>query len=534
MSSPLPDSFWPRRLPHQLELPQAPVHQNLAASVLLYSDKVAMRYQEQSITYRELQDAAARIAGFLSVHAGVKKGDRVAIWLQNCPEYVVATYAAWMIGAVVVPLSPMLTSKEIGYFFRDAGARVGVIDADFMPRTEDLVQDGLIDCMVVVGDAPHRPDLAVSWQQAAASEPATVADTGPDDLALLPYTSGTTGVPRGCMLSHRSLQATIQGAVQWCQHTASSVHFAVLPFFHVTGFQQSMNAPIASGGTIIMMKRWDKVQAERLIRQHRVTSWVAITAMLVDFMNDPAYGKDAFTTIRFIAGGGAAIPQVVHQRVREVFGTDLIEGYGLTETISQTHLNPPDRPKQRCVGLPTFNTRSMVVDADLQPLGANAQGEIVVHGPQVMNGYWKKPEETAAVFFERDGVRWFRTGDLGYFDDEGYFFVVDRIKRMINAAGYKVWPAEVEAILYSHPAVAEACVIGVTDAHRGETTKALIILKPGAVGTVSEADIIGWSREQMAAYKYPRLIEFVSDFPRLASGKIDWRTVQSRARENSL
>ncbi|MEZ5897749.1 MAG: AMP-binding protein [Parvularculaceae bacterium] len=234
-------------------------------------------------------------------------------------------------------------------------------------------------------------------------------------------------------------------------------------------------------------------------------------------------------TMRFIAGGGgASIPEDVHRRVRETFGIPLVEGYGLTETISQTHLNPPDKARERCIGVPTFNTRCLILDKeDQHPLPAGEVGEIAVSGPQVLDCYWNRPDETAEAFIEIDGLKYFRTGDLGYFDEGGYYYVVDRLKRMINAAGFKVWPAEVEARLHDHPAVSEACIVGVGDPKRGETVRALIILKPEYTDRIDSREIIDWSRGQMSAYKYPRSVVFVSELPRLASGKIDWRAAQA-------
>jgi fatty-acyl-CoA synthase len=228
-----------------------------------------------------------------------------------------------------------------------------------------------------------------------------------------------------------------------------------------------------------------------------------------------------------VSGGGAAMPAAVGERLQQLIGSPYVEGYGLTETIAPTHINPPDRPKRQCLGIPICNTDSRVIDPDtLQELPPGQVGEIVSHGPQIFRGYWRNEEATRAAFIELDGKRFFRTGDLGYVDEDGYFFLVDRLKRMINAAGYKVWPAEVEAQMYQHPAIQEACVISAKDAHRGETVKAVVVLRPSHKGKVTEGDIIEWTRQNMAVYKHPRMIEFVDALPKSATGKVQWRALQ--------
>lgn len=525
----LSDAVWPRRLSREMAFPDAPVHINLEATAHLHSTRIAISAGDRSWTYAELQDEVERFAGFLA-ERGIGPGDRVAVWLQNRPEYVTAVYAAWRRGAIVSPLSPMLTGEEAPFFFGDSGSAALVTAPALYARVAG--SSSLPGVVVLVGGEKAPPPGTTGWLEALAASPVPAEMVAAKDIALLPYTSGTTGRPKGCVLPHSALQATLFGAAWWCQHTPASVHLATLPFFHVTGFQQSMNAVLATGGEMIIVERWDREEAARILEERGVTTWVSITAMIVDLLNHLDERPRDLSAIRFVAGGGAAIPEDVHRRMREAFGVPLVEGYGLTETISQTHLNPPDAARERCVGVPTFNTRCLVLDKDDQHLlSVGEVGEIAVSGPQILDRYWNRPDETAEAFIEIDGLRYFRTGDLGYYDQDGYFYIVDRLKRMINAAGFKIWPAEVEARLYDHPAVSEACVVGVGDPKRGETTRALIILKPDFRGEVTDEAIIAWSREQMSAYKYPREVVFVEDLPRLASGKIDWRTVQ--AEENA-
>jgi fatty-acyl-CoA synthase len=248
--------------------------------------------------------------------------------------------------------------------------------------------------------------------------------------------------------------------------------------------------------------------------------------MLVDFLSNPRLKEFDLSSLRVLGGGGAAMPEALARRLEEVIGLPFVEGYGLSETMAPTHINPPQRPKRQCGGIPFFNTDARVIDVEtLAELPAGKVGEIIVHGPQVFRGYWKQPEATAQAFLSHDGKSFFRTGDLGYYDEDGYFFITDRLKRMINCSGYKVWPAEVESMLYAHPAIQEACVIAARDAYRGESVKALVVLRKGNAG-VSSQDIIVWAREKMAAFKVPRVIEFVDELPKTATGKILWRQLQ--------
>jgi fatty-acyl-CoA synthase len=249
--------------------------------------------------------------------------------------------------------------------------------------------------------------------------------------------------------------------------------------------------------------------------------------MIVDFLANPDIGSYDLSSIVRIGGGGAAMPEAVAAKLQERLGLPFIEGYWLTETSAPSHTNPPQRPKRQCAGIPFFDTDSRVIDpVTFRELGPNEVGEIITHGPQVFQGYWKQPKATAEAFLEHDGKQFFRTGDLGYFDEEGYFFITDRLKRMINASGFKVWPAEVEAMLYAHPDIQEACVIGTRDAHRGETVKAMVVLKAASRGRVREEDVVAWAKEHMAAFKYPRVVQFVEQLPRTATGKVFWRKLQ--------
>jgi len=291
--------------------------------------------------------------------------------------------------------------------------------------------------------------------------------------------------------------------------------------------QSGMNNPIFGGFTVVLMTRWDRDTAAQLIQRYRVDNWTNITTMAIDFLSNPHLGDYDLSSLVNIGGGGAAMPEAVAQTLKDKLGLDFIEGYGLSETIAPTHINPTERPKKQCLGIPVCDTDARVINPDtLACLGPNEVGEIVSHGPQIFKGYWKNPQATKECFIDIDGKRFFRTGDLGRYDEDGYFYIVDRLKRMINASGYKVWPAEVEAIMYGHPSIQETCVIATQDPHRGETVKAMVVLKAGQRSTAEE--IITWCRTHMASYKVPRVVEFAESLPKSATGKILWRELQNQ------
>ena len=550
-------AFWPKRVPHSLTLPETNVYYNLEVSATRYPEKTAMVYYGSEISYRRLAEEVNRFAGYLT-QLGIGRGDRILLYMQNSPQFVIAYYAILRANAAVVPLNPMYVTEELRYYVQDSEARVAFVGQEVYDRIAPLLgQTPLKHVFVATYSdylAPHAqqsdipiPDIvaaarkeiqeegAILWSEALQVQygprPLTA---GPDDLAVLPYTSGTTGKPKGCMHTHHTVQATLVGAGVWASMTPNAVILTTLPLFHVTGMQHSMNAPIFNGSSFVLMTRWDREVAAQLIQRYGCTHWTNISTMVIDFLANPKIRDYDLHTLMLVGGGGAPLPEAVGERLYELLGLRYMEGYGLSETISQTHFNPPDRPKLQCLGVPSFDVDARVIDPEtLEELGPNQVGEIVCSGPQVLRGYWRRPEETEEVFFTRDGKRFLRTGDLGQYDDEGYYFMVDRLKRMINASGFKVWPAEVESILYNHPAIQEACVIGMVDPRRGETVKAFVVVRQEQRGMVSEEEIIEWSKGQMAAYKYPRMVQFVDALPRSGTGKILWRQLQEQERASA-
>jgi fatty-acyl-CoA synthase len=291
--------------------------------------------------------------------------------------------------------------------------------------------------------------------------------------------------------------------------------------------QGGMNAPLYAGSTIVVMPRWDRDAAARSISHYGITAWQCISTMMVDFLSNPRLDEYDLSTLAGVRGGGAAMPDAIVAKLRNLTGLEFVEGYGMSETIAATHINPPHRPKAQCLGIPVYDVDARIVDpVSLVELAQGETGEIVVNGPQIMRGYWRNPQATREAFIEIDGKAFLRTGDLARIDEDGYFFMIDRLKRMINASGYKVWPAEVEALMYRHPAIQEVCVVGTPDPRRGETVKALVVLQPAQAGSVTEQAILDWAHEAMASYKAPRIVEFVQSLPKSGTGKILWRQLQ--------
>jgi fatty-acyl-CoA synthase len=541
--------FWPAHAMHTLAAPATNVFYNAEVSARGYPDKPFLVFYDTAVTFAELLDEAERVAGFLERHCGVRKDDRVLLLMQNSPQFVIGYYGILRANAVVVPLNPMNLTRELLRFTEDSGARTAIVSQELYSRVEPLLGNSILKSVIVAAYSDYLkepttlavPDFITAPRLRAAGPNVTLwrdvlasglrpgpLTAGPDDLCVMPYTSGTTGTPKGCMHTHRSTMHTLVAGMRWFAIQPEITLMAVAPLFHVTGMQGGMNGPLYVGNTVVILPRWDRSTAAECVQCYRIASWTAVPTMIQDFFANPDIAKYDLSSIRRLSGGGAAMPAAVAQRLLDM-GVTYCEGYGLSETMGATHINPSDRAKKQCLGIPIYDVDSRVVDpVSLRELPAGEVGEIVTHGPQVFLGYWNKPEDSAQALIDLDGKRFLRTGDLGRVDEDGYFFMVDRLKRMINASGFKVWPTEVESLMYQHPAILEACVIGTRDAHRGETVKAVVVLRPEWRGRIDAQAIIDWCRENMAAYKYPRIVEFVDALPKSGAGKIMWRELQDR------
>jgi fatty-acyl-CoA synthase len=536
--------FWPKGVARELRVPRATLPEYLDTAARRYPDKPAIVYCGGETPYAKLKYRVDALVGYLQQRLGVLPGDRVLLASQNCPQFVAAFYAILRAGAVVVPVNPMSKATEVRYYAHDSGARVAFVAQELLPNVEADLFDAVIvhaysDALPADVDA-DVPDWVVdprhslpglkfhSFESAVGfALPCAALPCDPDDLAVLPYTSGTTGHPKGCMHTHATVVASLAASQVWKGLNVESVALAVAPLFHMLGMQNGMNMPIVLGGTAVMMPRWNAAVAAKLIERYCVTVWTAPPAMVLDLFSHPQTQQRDLSSLALLSGGGAAMPEAVSATLMERYGLAYNEGYGLTETASFLHGNPLARGKRQCLGMPTQGVDTRIVDpATRRELPQGEVGELVTHGPQIMRGYWNNPEADRDAFMEIDGKRFFRTGDLAAMDEEGYFFMRDRLKRMINASGYKVWPAEVESAMYEHPGIHEACVIGLTDGKRGETVKALVVLRPAFRGNVSEQQIIDWARERMAVYKAPRIVEFMDALPKSGTGKILWRDLQ--------
>jgi acyl-CoA synthetase (AMP-forming)/AMP-acid ligase II len=536
---------WPDDMPQKLVFPNKPLYDFLRDNAEEYSEKVAINYYGREIGFQELDDLSDRFAVALN-DLGLKKGGRVSLYLENCPQFVIAYYGTLKAGGVVVAANPMFKEDELLYELKDSGTEIIIALDHLYPLVREIQKKIQLSQVIVTSYWDFLPDNPVlpvhpSMQppkevfprtldfldllQKYEPEPPRPEINMHDDLALLQYTSGTTGLPKGAMITHYSLLFNTVGSTVWTRIAENDVHLSVLPFFHVTGMIHGMNRPIYTGTTNVMISRFDTETAIKAIHDFRCTVWVSITTMNVAVINFPDIHKYNLQSLKHCSSGGAPIPKEILQRWREIVGPELVEGYGLSETISQTHVNPTSNPRYGSIGIPHFGVECRIVDVNTQeelPIGE--EGELIIKGPMVTKGYWNNPEETEKVL--QDG--WFATGDIARMDHDGYFYIVERKKDMIKASGYSVFPAKVEALMYEHPAVQEVAVIGVPDPHRGENIKAFIILRPQYKGQVTDKDMICWAKNKMAAYKYPRIVEFVDELPKTGSGKILKRALRDR------
>jgi fatty-acyl-CoA synthase len=554
--------FWPARLPRSITPPAGSLWNNLAVSALRYPDKAALVFFDTTLSYAQLLYKAELLAQYL-LGLGVKKGDRVVVCMQNCPQLIISHFAVLRLDAVVVPVNPMNKAQELQHYITDPDTQVAITTADlageWTAASNALPSQRSLKHLVIthfadsfagkaVDDMPPAwrdwlltqhavPALqgaqAHAWtaalQERAVSLPPVTATS--QDLSVLPYTSGTTGLPKGCMHTHGSIMHNAMASGLWAGGSAANVALCAVPMFHITGMVSVMQASIFSGATLVIMPRWDRDLAGRLISRHKVTHWTNIPTMVIDLLASPSFDQYDLSSLVYIGGGGAAMPQAVAQRLWEQFGLRYAEGYGLTETAAPSHSNPPDATKQQCLGVPFVSAQARVIDPEtLQEMPVGEQGEIIMHGPMNFQGYWKNPQATAKAFIEFEGKKFFRSGDLGRVDEDGYYFLTDRLKRMINASGFKVWPAEVEALMFKHPAIAEACIIASQDAYRGETVKAVVVLRKTHLATTAE-ELLQWCRDTMAVYKAPRMVQFVDALPKSGSGKVMWRALQEAEKQ---
>jgi long-chain acyl-CoA synthetase len=480
---------------------------NLTATAAEHGDKVAFKLDDAELTYAMLDEGSARVAGLLRAR-GVGAGDRVGIMLPNVPYFPAIYYGILRAGGVVVPMNVLLKEREVGFYLDDSGAKLMFGWPDFVEPADDriLVKPGDFEGMLAEAE-PSRE----------------VVERAGDDTAVILYTSGTTGLPKGAELTHSNLNRncvgmqTILGDV-----SADDVLLGALPLFHSFGQTCTMNAAIAVGATVTLIPKFDPAKALEIVRRDAVTIFMGVPTMYNAMLHCPTAEEADTSTLRLCVSGGSSLPVELMRAFEERFGGAILEGYGLSETSPVASFNHPDRErKPGSIGTPIAGVEMKVVDDDRNEVEQGGVGEIVIRGHNVMKGYWDKPDATADAI-SADG--WFATGDMATVDEDGYFFIVDRKKDMIIRGGYNVYPREIEEVLYEHPAVREAAVVGIPDEKWGEEVGAAVALKEGE--QVSEADLRAFVKEQVASYKYPRAIWFVDELPKGPTGKILKREIE--------
>jgi long-chain acyl-CoA synthetase len=544
--------LYPPEIPKTLDYEKIPLQEFLTRAGTKHPDKTAIHFLGKDISYKEFYDSALKFANYLR-SIGIEKGDRVAIMLPNCPQNAIAYFGILYCGAVIVQTNPLYTERELKYQMIDSGAKA-IIALDILyPRVSSIVQETSLEHVIVTGIKDYLPfpknliypfiqkreyglvvkvehrginHLYTEIMKIAKADPIRTTFNFNEDVALLQYTGGTTGPPKGVMLTHKNLISNTTMCQAWLYKSEEGEEtvLGILPFFHVYGMTTVLILTVMLSNKMVLLPKFDVDSALKTIDKQKPTIFPGAPTIYIGLLNHPDISKYDLSSIKACLSGSAALPVDVQAKFEKVTGGKLVEGYGLTETSPVSHANfiwarQDDRVKGS-VGVPWPDTDSCILGPESnEPLAPGEIGEIAVKGPQVMRGYWNKPEDTERTF--RDG--WFLTGDLGYMDKEGYFYIVDRKKDMIIAGGFNIYPREIEEILYEHEAILECVVAGIPDPYRGETVKAYIVLKEGA--SITEEDLDKYCRAELAAFKVPRAYEFRKELPKTAVGKILRRTL---------
>ncbi len=536
-------------VPPTLTYPDKPLTWLLDEAVRTYGQRDAIIFYGRRFTYAQLGAMADRFAAAL-IDLGVKPGDRVSISLPNIPQFPIAFFGALKAGAVVVPTNPIYTEPELQHQLTDSGAETIVVLDLVYHRLLHVRDKTPVKRIIVAGVQDYLPPILAAGyrvQQRRAKQPlpsqqelraehavhqfkdligkqserwfslhALPAAAKADDLAVLQYTGGTTGLAKGAMLTHRNLLANAMQAWAWTEAAKKpEIILCAAPFFHSYGLTVAMNTGIWSGSALVLMPRYKAKDAVKFIQKYHPTIFPGVPTMYLGVAHEIEQHGGSIRSVRICISGSAPLPKEVQANFEKLSGGKVVEGYGLSEASPVTHCNPLYGEQRPGIGLPFPDTDASIQDAETgEMLPPGQPGEICIRGPQVMQGYWNRPEETAQML--RGG--WLHTGDIGMMDEDGYFSIVDRAKDMIIASGYKIFPREVEEVLYAHPKIAEAVLVGVPDDYRGEAPKAFIVLKPGQQATAEE--IIAYCKERLASYKVPKQIEFRSELPKTMIGKV--------------
>jgi long-chain acyl-CoA synthetase len=548
--------YWVRP---QITYPGRPLGDILAVTAVARPDKPATHFLGAELTYRDLKQRSDALAASLA-DLGIVKGDRVGIMLPNCPQYIIAAFAVLRLGAVVVNINPSYTSREVLVVAADSTPRVLITLDALMPviggiRTQTTLEQLIVTSLAEYSAAAAAPpridgtltlaDLIASRSRAGVDQVASRSTSGAgqvrpplvqiaaDDLAVLQYTGGTTGTPKGAMLTHRNIFANVVQTVAWTNPmyvlNGDERYLVVIPYFHIYAFSVCMMTGLWVGALQIIHPKYDPDTVLASIKQFRPTYFPAVPTVFVSLLNHPRVLESGLEHVRHFNSGGAPCPVEVMEEFERRIGRPLTEGYGLSETSPVTHATPQlARRKPGAIGVPVPDTDMKIVDVETgtRELPIGDAGELCIAGPQVMKGYWNKPDESAQVLrLDPDGRLWFHTGDIAVVDEDGYTSIVQRKKDMIIVDGFNVYPSEVEAVLYTHPAIRLAAVIGIPDRYHGETVRACLALKTGAAATAEE--IIAFCRTSLAEYKVPRSVELRDTLPMSAVGKILYRVLRA-------
>ena len=547
--------FYPEGVRKHLEYPEVPLFEFLRETTKKYPSNVAIVYFDKEITYKELDVLSGKFAAALA-DLGVKKGDRVALFMPNMPQFVISYYGALKAGAIVTSISPLYREREVEYQLNNSEAET-IVTLDLLyPIVENVWEKTKLRNVIVTGLKDYMPKFKAFLGSLLKKIPSRKVERRPnahfftelmakyeakppkveidpkEDLATLQYTGGTTGIPKGAMITHMNHVSNIVMAVEWFGvREGEETFLSVLPLFHAYGMISGMNLPIYKAGKMVLLPRFDPVSVLQAIQKHKVTVFCGVPTMYAMLVAHPDLGKYDCTSIKFCISGATAIPPEVQKKFMEITGGVLMEGYGLTESTVCTHMNPFDRTmktvKVGSIGLAFPDTDAKVVDIETgeKELKPGEDGELIVKGPQVMKGYWKMPEETAAAL--RNG--WLYTGDIVRMDEDGYFYITERKKDIVKYKGYSVFPRELEDVLHEHPAVKLGAIVGKPDPVAGEIPKAFVVLKEGI--TATEEEIMKFVNERVAPYKAIREVEFRNELPLTAVGKVLRRTLREEERK---
>jgi long-chain acyl-CoA synthetase len=530
--------YW---VPEQMPFPGRPLHEIIDTAAIEVPDRPATAFFGATLTFQELKDRSDRFATALAA-LGINKGDRVGIMLPNCPQYIIAAFAVLRHGAIVVNINPTYTPREVLTVANDSGIRLMITMDALAPLIAGVRAQTSIEKVIVTALAEYTPAAAAPPRiEGTLSLTELIKDVktpqvfrvpiAPDDLAVLQYTGGTTGTPKGAMLTHANIFANVVQAEAFMYRSRErgvSRYLLVIPYFHIYAFTVGMMKGVWVGALQILLPKYDVEHVLAAIKEYRPTYFPAVPTVFVSLLNHPRVKEFGLEHVKIFNSGGAPCPVEVIEQWERTIGRTLSEGYGLSETSPVTHTTPQlGVRKPGTIGVPVPGTDIKIVDVETgtEEVPIGAAGELCIAGPQVMKGYWQRRDETErALRVHADGRTWFHTGDVARMDEDGYCSIVQRKKDMIIVDGFNVYPSEVETVLYMHPDVRLVAVIGMPDSYHGEVVKACVVLKGGAKATPPE--LVAHCKEQLAEYKVPRQIELRSDLPMSAVGKILYRVLR--------